>query len=556
MRDLPQLALLRLQAVQRLEHFGQCRGLFHARAPDDQAPQVGHHAPVIVRFRRHHGARADQAGERDHHAHRAKVLRALHAFSAIGHPLTQGFGQQLRRKGRHRRQRRRQRRGLRPLLLACILSVLPRQRLGRPRHSVRSLHNSHQAGFDGSQPELAVQVIEVGVFRAARLGKNRQRQRPMDRLCRLQGLGMPDVAGTLPVIVPGQDQLALGVLLAHLLCDRQQVPGRESHQHGPPCGLMQSGASGKAFAHDHMGRGQTAQQEVAAIDASPAQVLLVAVGIDELQAVQQSSAIAHWHQQLVAFDTGAMGLDPLALQVGVVLQRLRRAPARQRHRPGFLLALQLVGFAFELQRLQALAVGVALPLGHGAVGLSAPFVRDPLTPASESPGRDAVGVQHIPARIIAGPVVGGKAVEQSIGLDQGRWQQTCGHDGLFEFFDHIHDGCFQTMVVTGRGALSAAPAGTVLQDIVTSVVRRYRRHASQCLAERVSAQGQAELGLARPAPPNPPVNPHGPGACRAPHATAAALGAAHSRPATPEQTAANPRGASARSGAPVRPAWA
>ena len=54
---------------------------------------------------------------------------------------------------------------------------------------------------------------------------------------------------------------------------------------------------------------------------------------------------------------------------------------------------------------------------HIGVGLRAPVRLQATTPAAKGARRQAIGVQHVPARIITGFVVGAESVNGAVGVN-------------------------------------------------------------------------------------------------------------------------------------------
>src|SRR5579885_1814021 len=178
-----------------------------------------------------------------------------------------------------------------------------------------------------------------------------------------------------------------------------------------------------------------ADMELTAALAVAGEETVLAIGVDELQAVQ-FRAVAHRHDERTFVQPQAMRPDPFADQIRMVIRRRQsRLPDRPRFLAGLGLAPGVLGLPLAPHRLDARAMR-----GFFLWGQSPPDVRPPglgraRAPVAEGPGGDAVVVQHIPARIIAALALACEAMQPAIRLDDFRRRQAGTVDRGAELLD-------------------------------------------------------------------------------------------------------------------------
>ena len=163
-----------------------------------------------------------------------------------------------------------------------------------------------------------MQVVEVGAGAACCESPDRDGQQGIDLDGGFAGVRDARVALGLKVVVGRDDDAGLGHGRADLAGDRQEVAAVEGDHHAVLGGLTDGAGCGPALGdHDRTLLVGLAQHGVCAARGRALEKQLSAVGLDALEADQRAGAVAQRDEQLVAQHARALGLDQLALGVGV-----------------------------------------------------------------------------------------------------------------------------------------------------------------------------------------------------------------------------------------------
>ncbi len=263
--------------------------------------------------------------------------------------------------------------------------------------------------------------------------------------------------------------------------DGLEVAGVERYRCRVAGCLVNARRRGDAFGNaDDPGR--RADAEVAAGHLAAGKESLVAVRCDELQGMRLAGSVTHWHHERTIMHADAVRLDAFARQVRMIRTGRRGGlPELRRLARGLGVARLRVGLALFAHLLHALGVRSMLNGRQFAANVHPPRLRQVGAPAAEGAGRDTVGVQRVPAAIVAALAVAGEAPQSAVGLDH-VWRIDAGRDdGSAELLGRVHHVHVSTRAPRGSN-ISAVSGQSFVNTGRRSRQRAVNRRRRTCAA--------------------------------------------------------------------------
>ena len=303
------------------------------------------------------------------------------------------------------------------------------QRLLGERRAGQLLTNCVRAARNMHIVEVAFRAVEV-----------RHRQQRLSDGCGLGGFLEPGIlrAVVADVVVGGNHPPRRRELAAHELRDGEKLAGRKAHRDRCTARLGNAGRRREPLGHVDR-RAIAVDRVVTAGDPAARQKAFLAVAVDELQGAQLPGAVVHRDNQRVAVAANAVRLNLLAHQVRMRRRcRLCGLPQTGRSDRRRLLSLLAIRLALLLRLLHAADQLVILVVRHLRALARAPRLGESRAPAAERAGRDAVQVQHVPARLVARLAVCGETMQRAVCRDRVRDRQTGARNRRAELREGVH----------------------------------------------------------------------------------------------------------------------
>ena len=166
------------------------------------------------------------------------------------------------------------------------------------------------------RPGDLAKIIEIRTAIWPVLAKVRNGQKGANALCRLAAVSQPRVIRRPCAIVRANDDPGVRKLRAEAFSDRRQIPAAEANRRCDAGGLKDAGRGGISFSDVKRTVWFASDHVEAATHTTARQVILGAVGRDELHAMQDARRVLQWDDKLTPIDFEPMRRDEFLAKYG------------------------------------------------------------------------------------------------------------------------------------------------------------------------------------------------------------------------------------------------